>query len=598
MDDTPEGNLNVVEPGAQRRAVRRGPRPQAARVSRVSFSNQTLFLQLGVVAVVVLVFAGVFTFLSYQQIGSQIEHRALAVAETVSEQPDVRSSVATISRSDSAPSNKELRDGRLESYAESVRGRTSALFVVITDDRGIRLSHPTRSLLGKKVSTSPQEALDGKEVTLQQVGTLGASARAKVPVWAPDHSAIVGEVSVGFSMADVMSNLWGTLAAILGVGVGVLALAALATAALGRRLRNLTLGLEPEEIAALVQDQEVVLYGVGEGVIGMTPEGIVTVCNAKARRLLNLPDVIGRQIRYLSIPAPILDLIEGRGPDEDVAVQVVVGQLVLVVSVRRVTRGTSDLGWVLMVRDRTDVEALTRQLDAVAALSSALRTQRHEFANRLHTISGLLDIGNPAEAARYLQQTLETGPLKQPVEHGDRLQDSYLQAFVGAKGSQAAERGVLLRIGEETMIDGAVVDPQDVTTVLGNLIDNAVLAAVRGRSVSRWVEIELLSEGETLHLVVADSGDGVAVGTELPFVEGYTTARLVGDSGNGHGLGLALSRQIARRRGGDVWLAARGGADGPGAVFCARLPGVLLADVPSSAPAAQGSLHHGERLPL
>ncbi|WP_394768174.1 ATP-binding protein [Lacisediminihabitans sp.] len=545
---------------------------------RLSFSTQTLVFQLGVVALVVLVCTGMFAYLSYGETGSQVEARALAVANSVAARDDVRKLVTAVSAATAVPGNAELRGGPIQRAAEEVRRRTAALFVVITDDDGIRLSHPTPSLLGKMVSTSPSADLKGKVVTAIENGTLGPSARAKVPIWSPDHRRVVGEVSVGFSMTSVMQNLAALILPLIGVGIGVLILAAAASAALVRRLRTLTLGLEPEEISALVQDQEVVLYGVGEGVIGTTPDGVITVCNAKARRLLGLPDVIGDQIRFLSIPAPIIDLLDRPQLGDDASVQVVVGQSVLVVTARKVTRGASDLGWVIMVRDRTDVEALSRQLFAVEALSTALRAQRHEFANRLHTISGLLEIGETAEAAHYLRQTLETGPLKHPVEHGDRLQDSYLQAFVGAKGSQAAERGVLLRIGAETLIAGAVVDPQDVTTVLGNLIDNAVVAAVHGRDESRWVEIELLSEGDTLHLVVADSGDGIGGDRELPFVEGYTTATGMGDESHGHGLGLALSRQIARRRGGDVWLASAGAVGGPGAVFCARLPGVLSAE--------------------
>lgn len=566
-----------------------GARQKSRGAKRLSFSTQTLLSQLSVVALVVLVSTGMFAYLSYTETGSQVESRALAVADSVAARDDIRVLVTSVSDATEVPSVAQLRAGPIEAAAEEVRKSTAALFVVITDDDGIRLSHPTPSLLGQLVSTSPSEALKGKVVTAIENGTLGASARAKVPIWSPDHSQIVGEVSVGFSMTSVMQTLGALLLPLIGVGIGVLLLAAAASAALVRRLRKLTLGLEPEEISALVQDQEVVLYGVGEGVIGTTPDGVITVCNAKARRLLNLPDVIGNQIRFLSIPAPIIELLDRPQLGDDASVQVVVGQSVLVVTARKVTRGTSDLGWVIMVRDRTDVEALSRQLFAVEALSTALRAQRHEFANRLHTISGLLEIGETEEAASYLRQTLETGPLKHPVEHGDRLQDSYLQAFVGAKGSQAAERGVLLRIGSETLIAGAVIDPQDVTTVLGNLIDNSVVAAVHGKDDGRWVEIELLSEGDTLHLVVADSGDGIGGDRELPFVEGYTTATGLGDESHGHGLGLALSRQIARRRGGDVWLASAGAVGGPGAVFCARLPGVLSMDEPTPVGIADGT---------
>ncbi|HEY8295824.1 MAG TPA: ATP-binding protein, partial [Micrococcaceae bacterium] len=245
------------------------------------------------------------------------------------------------------------------------------------------------------------------------------------------------------------------------------------------------------------------------------------------------------------------------------------------------------LGTVLTFRDRTDLDTLSRELDGIRSLSDGLRAQRHEFANRLHTVSGLLDIGHPQEASDYLHQTLETGPLKYPLENGGLLTDTYLRAFLGAKSLQAAERGVRLRIGDGTLLHHHVADAQNVTTVLGNLVDNAVTAAVQGSATDRWAEVELLSDRDALHLVVADSGDGLQEpDAELPFREGYSTAAEAAAPGlgRGEGLGLALSRQLARLSGGDVWLVAAGGA-GSGAVFAARLEKVLeYEDVENRAP--------------
>jgi two-component system CitB family sensor kinase len=266
-----------------------------------------------------------------------------------------------------------------------------------------------------------------------------------------------------------------------------------------------------------------------------------------------------------------------------------------------------ELGWVIMLRDRTAVQSLTRQLDAVGALSTALRAQRHEFANRLHTVSGLLGIGRHAEARDYLAEIMRTGPLSYPAEQAELLQDPYLQAFIGAKSVEAAERGVALRVGPETLIRGRITDPQDVTTVLGNLIDNAVRAAVHGSNPDRWAEVEVMDElstgGGTLHVVVADSGDGLAdanddggAAAERIFAEGYSTAKGTPESlaggdtatvlpdAHGQGFGLPLIRRLARRRGGDVWVADAGRHGGPGAVFCARLPGTVEPQGTGEAP--------------
>lgn len=428
----------------------------------------------------------------------------------------------------------------------------------------------------------------GKEVVETDLGSLGSSVRAKAPIRG-SGGAIIGEVSVGFATSEVLDDLWGAVGPILAVSVIALALGAIGTSFLMRSLRRHTLGLELEEIGALVQNQEVVLHGVAEGVIGLDADKRVTICNDKAAELLGLTAPEGTVFDQLGLPEGLvalldhahLDTLDGEQQDPAESVQIVLGRSVLLANALKVVRGKHDLGWVVMVRDRTSVQALSRQLDAVSTLTSALRAQRHEFANRLHAVVGLIDIGRSAEAADYVRSTLETGPLRFPLENGQLLSDTYLLAFLGAKSTQAAERGVRLRLGTETSLHSQLQDAQNTTTVLGNLVDNAITAAVHGESTERWVEVELLSDGSSVHLTVADSGDGVpAALVDQLFDEGFSTSALHGaPSGLGEGLGLALSRQLARLDGGEVSLLSPGRVGGPGAVFLARLEQVLTETV-------------------
>ncbi|MFI7483742.1 ATP-binding protein [Kocuria sp. M1R5S2] len=579
-----------------------------------------MLLHLAVVALVVALCGGVYGWLTYERLGRDAEHQALAIARSVAATDDVRAAVADLA--DAGPDELApgvLAGGPLQSSAEEVRARTEALFVVVTDDEGLRLSHPNPALLGERVSTDPSEALAGHEVTSQERGTLGHSARAKVPVHAPgSDTTVVGAVSVGISREDVLSTLRSDITPVAATAVGALGLGAAASTAIARRLKRLTLGLEPEEITALVQDQEAVLRGVDEGVIGVSAQHRITVFNREAGRLLGVAEptrLVGLPLETAGLPDCVPALLAAATPASP-AVEQVVGPHVLILSARAVRpagTGLPELGWVVLVRDRTELQSLTRQLDAVGALSTALRAQRHEFANRLHTISGLLGIGEVEEARRYVAEVTETGPLTYPAEQAELLRDPYLQAFLGAKSVEAAERGVSLRIGAETLVRGQVVDPQDVTTVIGNLVDNAVRAAVQGSAAERWVEVELLDDwsgGEgTLHLVVADSGDGLPLEeTEPIFAQGWSTASGPGPTqdgaprdgvahdgaavagraeAHGQGFGLSLSRELARRRGGDVWVADRGRPGGPGAVFCARLPGTVVR-APAPGTEAQG----------
>ncbi|MFF2031905.1 ATP-binding protein [Arthrobacter sp. NPDC058192] len=550
------------------------------------FSTQTLLLQLGVVVLVVLLSGAVHAWLTYDRLGREAENQALTLARTVASDPSVRADVASISALPAAPPAAELLAGPLMAAAEGARSRTGALFVVITDETGIRLAHPDADRLGEKVSTDPSEALAGKEVTTRNTGTLGPSAGAKVPVFGPDSTKVVGEVSVGYSTETISQSLARDIVPIAATAAGALLAGVLASFLLRRRLQRLTLGLEPEEISTLVHDQVAVLQGVDDGVVGVAADGRVSVFNAAAQRLLDVPDLTGTAWSTAPVPAQLRAMTRADAAEGD-AVELVAGGRVLVVSARKALHGREDLGWVVMLRDRTELQQLTRQLDAVGTMSAALRAQRHEFANQLHTIAGFMSIGQPQQARDYLAKLAGTGPLAFPVDQAELLQDPYLQAFLGAKGVEADERGVSLRLGPESVVRGHVTEPQDVTTVLGNLIDNAVNAAVAGSAAERWVEVEVLDEPGadggpgTLHIVVADSGDGLgagvgAAGAEAVFAEGYTTSERPARAGGGQGLGLALSRQLARRRGGDVRVLDPGSAGGPGAVFVATLPGTTL----------------------
>ncbi len=117
------------------------------------------------------------------------------------------------------------------------------------------------------------------------------------------------------------------------------------------------------------------------------------------------------------------------------------------------------------------------------------------------------------------------------------------------------------------------------TTVVGNLVDNAVEAARLGHRRPARVEIELLGDGRDLHVTVTDSGDGLPDGLrDAVFDDGISTRDAA--SGRSRGLGLGLARRTARARDGDVTFVDAGtaGPGGSGAVAVARIPGVLGAE--------------------
>ncbi len=535
--------------------------PKWALFPRMRFSRQVLLLQIGVVALVVGLGVALVSVLLRTTLNEQYGQRALAIAKSVAADPVVV-----------ANADAKVPGGALEYRALAVTATTGALFVVITDDHGIRLAHPTRE----------RDRQAG-----QHVGGTGArrarrrSALSKVARWACRSAArrrsghrttrrVVGEVSVGFDVARPIGAFYSLLTITLLFAGGALLLGAGASALLNRRLRRVTHGLEPHELTELLYEREAVLHGIGEGVLAVDEHNRVSVRNDEAERLLGTELPIGATMSELSLSPRVHKAVaEGRPVDNLLAVA---GNRVLVINSRAVRLDDRPIGTVLTFRDRTDLDSLTRELDGIRALSDGLRAQRHEFANRLHTLYGLLQLGHHAEAVEYLQ-TLTDSSSARPSELGDAVADPYLQALLVAKTEQAQEKGLTLKLAEDSWVPATVTDPIAANTVIGNLVDNALHAARMGPRRPATVEVGLLAEGGTLHVSVVDSGPGVPAELRRTlFDEGVSTK-----IAPGHGLGLALARQAARARGGDVWLAGPGEGE-TGALFVAKLPGMLTED--------------------
>jgi two-component system CitB family sensor kinase len=531
---------------------------------RQRLSTQVVLL---IVGILVLSTAGGFLvqYLNMsKQLDAQFEQRALTIAQTLAGERNVAEQAAA-----------GRPGGSLQTLAMQVMKETDALFVVITNDKGIRLTHPTPALIGTPITfddpepDSAEPFRTGQDYLGLQHGTLGAVAAGKAPLWL--NGRLVGQVSVGFAAAKVSTALSGALWAFILYLLGVLAFGVLAALALARRLKRQTFGLELGEIAALLQEREAMLHGIKEAVLGYDTGGRVLLANDAGRGLLGLPaDFAGRKLRLMLPPGRLADVVTGEVTGSDLLV--LHEDRVLVANRMPITRNAQQLGWVVTFQDRTESEMLKRSLDEVTGLADTLRAQSHEFANRLHTLVGLVELGHYAEAVEFV-----TGLSAARGELTDQLVEAIgepkLAALILAKVSLAGERDVELRLMPGSRVGQRITAVTQVLTVVGNLIDNAIDAASLARApvgpAPREVELTLVAAEADLLVRVRDTGPGVPQDLrEAIFTDGVTTKSSV--TGARRGLGLALVRQIAEGMGGMVSV----GQDG-GAVFTAVLPGCL-----------------------
>jgi len=355
-----------------------------------SLARQLLALQVVVVAVVVLTAGGASYLQARQRSTDSTSERVLAIARSVAASPGVRSALTPpLARTSEV----------LQQYAERVRIDTGTDFVVVMNTDGTRYTHPTPSLIGKKGLHHIGAALAGGVVLETYTGTLGPSERAIVPVRA-DGGQIVGLVSVGVRRDAMARDVAQQVPMLLVALVLALLLASAGAALVSRRLRRQTHGLGPDELARMYTFYDAVLHAVREGLVLLDLQGRLLLANDEACRLLELPaDWTGHRLDELGLAGPMTQALEG-GLEVDDAIHLTSNR-VLVVNQAPARWEGRNLGTVLTLRDHTELQALTGELDSARGLTEALRTQAHEAANRLHTVISLIELGSPDQALTF-----------------------------------------------------------------------------------------------------------------------------------------------------------------------------------------------------
>lgn len=524
---------------------------------RWSLARQLLVLQ--VVIIGALACAGLM--LAYLDASNATEQRArgqvISIASTVADSPSV---LAALSTPD--PSTE------LQPFAEQVRQDTKIDFVTIMNADGVRFTHPNPALIGQQFLGNTADALRGNVFTETYTGTLGPSVRAVVPVFDTGRH-VVALVAVGITVDAISAELRARLWTLFAVAAAVLVVGVAGSLLVSARLRRQTRGAAPAELSSMFEYHEAVLHAVREGLVLIDRDGRVALCNDGARELLGAPgDLIGKPVAELGLPTDLVVAFTATEPRTD-EIHVTEAH-VLVVNTAPVRSRDRAMGTVVTLRDHTELQTLTGELNSVRGFAESLRSQAHEAANLLHTVVSLVEIGRPEQAVEFATAELEiaqrltdrvVGAVSEPV----------LAALLLGKAAEASERGVELTFTPDSAIEdvGSGIAARDLVTILGNLIDNGIDAAIEGageRDGRPGVMVTARTDAEELFLRVSDTGPGLAEDmVSQVFGRGWSTKPA--DGPIGHGLGLALVGQAVRRYGGTIEI----GRD-VGAVFTVRLP--------------------------
>ncbi|GAA0784244.1 ATP-binding protein [Marinobacterium sediminicola] len=478
-----------------------------------------------------------------QSLQEQMGERALHVAKTIAAMPQIINAV-------------DARDSSELQPLASLLARTSqARFVVIGDADGLRLAHPMPERLGLSMSEDDDDVLSptlhqGLAQVTRAEGSLGRSMRARAPIWSIDGNRIIGIVSVGYlldSVEALVDRYRLTLALVI---LAAFAFSVLTAIWFAGHFKKAIFGLEPEEIGRLFQERDATLQSVREGIIAINSQGQITTVNQAACRMLSLPQhtaLIGTPIQQLFPDTRMLEVLTSDTPQFDQEVRV--GDLQLIVNRLPLHQGNKVTGVVSSFRRKDELDLLSRKLTRIRQYADSLRSQAHEYSNKLHTIAGLIQIGATDEALNLIgQETRDHQALIHLLV--EAVPDPILAGCLLGKYNRARELGLMLTIDPDSQMRDLPPElPREkLVSIIGNLLDNAFEATLSHGSTQPVITLSMTDLGDDLIFEIEDQGPGIPAETQQQiFAKGVTSK-----SEPGHGLGLHLVSTQLEQLGGTL----------------------------------------------
>ncbi len=514
--------------------------------SSISFRKRMLIIMTlsGLIELLILVAAG-FIYIKQAQ-EDEMGHQALGVASFLAKSPYVISAI------------ENGVDSESQQRYRSLTNLIGAAFIVIGDKDGIRLVHPLDERIGKPMKGGDNDrALVGGEAYISVAeGSLGYSVRGKTAVF-NEQGEIIGVVSVGYLIDRLQDRIEPFIIFLVLMAFIVVGANAIVSSYASRRFQKAILGFEPEEIGRLYVELDVTLETLKEGIITIDDQGKLRSINRSACQILNLnkEQSINRPLSEILPDSDLLTVIQTARTDHDIN---------LYLNKQRIIANRSPIivdgkvvGAVSSFRRRDDLTELTEQLAKTKEYAEMLRSQTHEHRNKLNTISGMVQMGE-LEAVQYLigQETAHYQALIEFLR--ETIKEPLIAGMLLGKTERARELGLQLVVEEGSRLEPLPqrINPEDLVTILGNLIDNAFDATRDAITRDplfpadrRLIEVSISDYGNEVILEVVDQGCGLPGNVS---VDSLVERGVSSKDSSTRGVGLYLTNQLASRYHGEL----------------------------------------------
>lgn len=458
-------------------------------------------------SIIFLITIGSMGVLGYQQLQKTIENQmgnnAMDLAVTIASMPKIQYYLGN-------EKNQEVIQDEIESFREKTRFQ----YIIVMDMEGIKYSYPYPVSIGKKYLSGGEEKVlnDGASYVSADRNRFISAIRAFTPVYYEDEQ--VGAVLVGLlndtvnqEIKPYVRNFLLILAAILIIGI-------VCSYILAYNIKKTIFGLEPKEIALLLGEKDLILQSLKTGLLALNKNREIIIINELAREVFdivkNKKNIATKEVdvKYLE---QLLIVDETKEPIYNIEIKTKSKITLLASFIPLYNYNDEYIGVVSTFQDMTKVKHMAEELIGIKLLTDDLRAQNHEFLNKLHIISGLLQLEEYDKAINYISDlTQQRQELIGVITHN--IKDAYISGLLLAKYNKASENKIKLELDPYSHLQRLPdsIKHDKLTSIIGNLLENSIEELMGNNNGKIYVKI--IEEENSICVYINDNGSGIPEG--------------------------------------------------------------------------------------
>ena len=496
---------------------------------KIKRNDKIIFLMTVLLSVSFIVLAIFVIAEEYGHINSVYENQILSTANIIADDETVKAKLMS-------------EDLTLDTYIDKYYDNVSELsLIIIMNMDNVRFAHPEDDLLLELCDQVDVSDIYNGET---YIGTYSdstdkVSIRAFVPIY--DGNTQIGVASTGILNSDITEVKVNKTATILiGFGFGLIA-SLVSLSWITNKFKNDLFGFSPGEIGLLYAENKSIIEQLSESIISVDEKFIVTTLNLPAQKMFNLTENdIGKSVEDV---IPFVDFKEIIENDQHIInkYRKINDDKLLMNAFPLYLDNDKIIGATAIFRSHLEVDSLLDQIQGYQQMSIALRSQKHEFQNKLHVVLGLIKMKDYLKAENYIMENVYTTNLASDYYTSRIKDDRILALFVGKEIQSKTFNNQLLLTSDSYLTKAhKPVNSDDIVLVLGNLIDNSFEAYINSDLEIKRIVVDIFEDDDKIKITVIDQAGGISPDVlDKMFERGVSTK-----NGDSRGTGLSLVSEI------------------------------------------------------